>query len=486
MSTLRYQERSANNLTPGSEPALVVDVDGTLVRTDLLWEGLIQMVIRHPFRLGEFFSALLRGKAATKAHVARYAETAVDLLPLAPAVMKLIQEAREKGRPVILASAAHETQVVALARRVGADLAWGSTDVVNLAGATKLERICTTCPAFDYVGNAAPDLRIWPAARTAYAVNASRFTLRRARQARPDLIVLPVDSAPWRAWVRAVRPHQWSKNVLLLLPALAAHLAWTAELGFRLLAGLAAFCLAASAVYILNDIADLPHDRRHLTKRRRPFAAGELTTPAGLAMASGLGTTALAMGLWLSMEFLATLMVYLVLTSAYSFGIKRQPVLDVLMLATLYTIRVVAGAALVAVPLSRWFLAFSVFLFLSLALVKRVVELQRKNGDDPELLAGRGYAAADLPILTALGTAATLASALVYCLYITGEDVGRLYTRPDLLWAGLPVLLYWQARIWLMTGRKTMHRDDPVVFALRDRVSHIVLGTFLLIVVLAA
>jgi len=285
--------------------------------------------------------------------------------------------------------------------------------------------------------------------------------------------------------VRALRLHQWAKNALLLLPALAAHLPWTPALGLRLVHGLAAFSLLASALYLVNDLADLRHDRLHPTKSRRPLASGQLTVPVAIGAAAGLFVAAAALALPLAAEFQMALFAYLAVNVAYTLDLKRRPILDVIVLATLYATRVVAGAALVAVPLSRWFLAFSLFLFLSLALVKRVVELQAVADGATGFVRGRSYVRADVPALVALGAACTAASALVYCLYVTGDEVGRLYGRPDVLWVGLPLFLYWQARIWLITSRGDMH-EDPVLFALRDRASYVLAGLFLLTVVVAA
>ena len=287
-----------------------------------------------------------------------------------------------------------------------------------------------------------------------------------------------------RAVWRSCRPHQWAKNALLFLPAAAAHVAWTRSLALTLLAGFASFSLLASASYLVNDLLDLPHDRLHPSKCRRPLAAGQLSVRLAAAMATVLFVAAAAIAAGLPTRFQLALGAYLALNLAYTFGVRRLPVADVIALATLYATRVVAGAALVDVPLSRWFLAFSLFLFLSLALVKRVVELQAVPDGTGGFVRGRSYLRADIPVLVSLGVACAAASALVYCLYVTGDDVGRLYRRPDALWLGLPLILYWQARVWLITNRGDMH-SDPVVYALRDRVSYYVLAAFLLAVVAA-
>lgn len=286
-------------------------------------------------------------------------------------------------------------------------------------------------------------------------------------------------------WARALRPHQWIKNLLLVLPPLAAHYAWTPALASRLLRALIAFSLVASALYLVNDVFDREHDRRHPTKHLRPVAAGQISPAAALAGAAVLGAAALIAALGLPATFLLALAGYALLSAAYSSFLKPRPILDVIALATLYAARVVAGALATGVELSHWFTAFSVFFFLSLALVKRVVELTGSETDPEALVGGRGYSRTDVPILVAFGGATAAADALVYVLYIGDPSVGRLYARPELLWIGLPILLYWQARVWLFTGRGRMH-GDPVVFAMRDRVSYLLLAAFLLAVFAAA
>jgi 4-hydroxybenzoate polyprenyltransferase/phosphoserine phosphatase len=470
-----------------SEPAvapLVVDVDGSLIRTDLLLEGLISIIARAPARLPGTLAAMLRGRAALKSHVASQDGIDIEALPLEPAVVNLIRERQAAGQPVMLVSGADHTLVSRLAARVGIDTAHGTREV-NLTGPAKLEHLRQLCGSFDYVGNAVADVPLWSAANRAFAVNANPLTLWWARRKRPDLVRLSTPHRSWRTWLRALRPHQWAKNLLILLPAVAAHVEWTSARIVSAIAGLMAFSLAASAIYVLNDLVDVPHDRRHLTKRSRPFASGALGPGQGILLTLVLAMTSAVMAAFLPKEFAVVLALYALLSATYTLGAKRIMALDVILLASLYTLRVIAGAALGAVPLSRWFLGFSIFLFLALALIKRVVELQESTLAPSQLLGGRGYIVADTPMLIALGLGATIASTLVYCLYITSDDVLRLYHRPDILWGNLPILLYWQARTWLLVNRHQMH-EDPVVFALRDRVSHISLLVFLFLVFLAA
>jgi 4-hydroxybenzoate polyprenyltransferase len=295
------------------------------------------------------------------------------------------------------------------------------------------------------------------------------------------------------AVLAALRPHHWAKNLLLILPVAAAHRIADPRMAWLVLQGMASFSLLASAVYLTNDVLDAERDRTHPTKRHRAVASGRLRPRDAFAIAAALAAVALLLALRLPERFLWVWLAYLVASSAYSLGLKQRVGLDVILLASLYASRVVAGAAATSVPLTRWFLAFSVFLFFSLALVKRaaeaVAEQTRVGGASTAggggQLAGRGWRTTDVPVLLAFGTAAGVAAALVYCLYISGEDVVRLYARPDLLWAGLPVFLYWLTRVWILAFRGEVHAD-PLLFALRDAASWGCAATFVVLVWLAA
>lgn len=460
---------------------LIMDVDGTLIRSDLLWEGFAWILTRRPRQLLPALLALSRGRPSLKAFLARESGVNIDDLPIEPAALELIDNARAVGAKVILASAAHESQVDELKDRVGADLAWGSDGATNLKGRRKLSLIQEHFDEFDYAGNSIADLPLWKAARRPIAVNAGPFTLRKAVQVRPDIIIHSIRTSTWRLWLRQLRPQHWAKNALLFVPALAAHLGPSVELAVQLLAGFAAFSATASAVYLFNDLADLASDRAHPRKRHRPLASGEISIPAALVVGMSLVVAAAVVALQLAPRFAGVLAAYLVITYAYSLSLKQHLAIDVITLATLYTVRIVAGAVLVEVPLSRWFLAFSIFLFLSLALAKRVVELRGAAARNATRIAGRGYRPEDLPTLSATGVAAAAASALVYCLYITGDDVTRLYANPDLLWIGLPLFLYWNLRLWLFADRGTL-QEDPVAFALKDPITYAVAAVFLAVV----
>ena len=267
--------------------------------------------------------------------------------------------------------------------------------------------------------------------------------------------------------IRVLRPVQWVKNTLLFLPALAAHLPLDATSLTHLLLGFLSFCAVASAGYVLNDIYDADSDRNHSYKRSRPIATGSISINRSYAIAFAALVVAAGIATLLPVRFAYVLIIYLLLSSAYSAYLKQVVILDVVLLGILYTLRLVAGSVLANVPLSRWFLAFSIFFFLSLALAKRVVELKEQAD---EAGARRGYLKSDATTLVSLGGAAAMAASLVFCLYITSPDVNELYYRPDLLWGGLPILVYWLSRVWLLVARGQMH-DDPIVFALRDTVT---------------
>jgi 4-hydroxybenzoate polyprenyltransferase len=287
------------------------------------------------------------------------------------------------------------------------------------------------------------------------------------------------------ALIGLTRPHQWSKNLLLFLPALAGHLSWTPDHISLLLRGFLAFSFLSSFAYVVNDVRDVADDRLHPTKRLRPLAAGQIGTGEAAALAVVLAVSAVLLAQSLPPNFQLALGCYAVGSGMYTLGLKARLLVDVIVLAALYTLRLVAGAALVGAPLSRWFLPFSIFFFLSLALVKRVTELRRMGPDSGTRRRGRAYKAVDAQVLAAMGIACIACAALVYCLYISSRDITHLYRTPDFLWGGLPLLLYWQARIWIFALRDDLH-DDPVVFALRDRVSFFTAGAFLFIVWLAA
>jgi 4-hydroxybenzoate polyprenyltransferase/phosphoserine phosphatase len=453
----------------GEAPVLVIDLDGTLCLTDTLHENLIALLARRPLALPGLVGALLRGKAAFKRRVAEAHVTPGHALPYNEEVLELARRARAEGRRVVLVSASDQAQVDAVAAHLGLfDEAFGTGGPGvegNLGGRSKAAFLIARYGrgGFDYVADGRVDLPVWSAARRAITAGARPSLRRLLDEAHGDTLHLGPSGGRMAALMRALRPHQWSKNVLVFLPMLAAH-----ELGAlpTALAAFVAFCLTASSVYLLNDLVDLEADRAHPRKRLRPFASGRLPVAWGIVLAPALLAAAALIALvWTPPAFLAILFAYYAVTFAYSFWLKRKALIDVMTLAGLYTVRIVAGAAATALPLSPWMLGFSMFLFLALAAVKRQAELAQQA--EGRRTAGRGYETSDLPLLREMAVASGFAAVLVFALYISSEDVLRLYARPEVLWLICPLLLYWLGRMVLMTHRGHMD-DDPIVFAARD------------------
>ena len=464
----------------GAGPArpLVVDMDGTLTRSDTLHEAMLLFAARHPARLPALLPALRAGKAAFKRRLADATLAETASLPLNETVLELLRRARSEGRRTLLVSAADQRQVEAMAARVGLfDEAHGTGGAgeagPNLSGAAKARFLVERFGrgGFDYVGDSREDLAVWSEAREAITVGAAPALRAAAERANPrarHLAPRPEGLDALAPYLRALRPHQWLKNVLVFLPVLAAH--DPGALGTAL-AAFVAFSLTASSVYLINDLLDLSADRAHATKRARPFASGALPVSRGLLLAPLLALAALAVALAFAPPLvLGVLALYYALTFAYSLVLKRKLIVDVWTLAGLYTLRILGGAAATATALSPWMLAFSMFLFLSLAAVKRQAELGRLAGSGKGGAGGRAYRADDLPVLREIALAAGYAAVLVFALYINSPKVVELYSRPELLWLVCPLLLYWVSWMVMVTHRGRM-TDDPMVFAMKSRIS---------------
>ena len=453
---------------------LVVDLDGTLIRSDLLVESFFALMAMRPLAALQALLTLGAGKAALKARIAD--EAAVDLhtLPMNEALLDYIQAERDRGRQVFLASASDRRYVEALAAHLGLfDGVFGSDGVRNLAGRAKADVLVEAFGrgGFDYAGNADADIPVWDCARGILVVNASAALLGRVRRrfADRDVTCLAPRSLPVRHYVRALRAHQWLKNILVFVPLLAAH-RFSLNGLLTVILAFGSFSLCASSVYLLNDLVDLRSDRLHHSKRRRPFASGEVPLLHGLALQPLLLLAAGGLALALPWRFSIVLVAYYALTLGYSLALKRLAVIDVVTLACLYGVRLVAGGVAAAAPLSPWLMAFSIFLFFSLAVVKRVTELLENIRRGKEAPAGRGYHLSDVPILEAMAAASGYVAVMVLALYINSPAVSELYASPERLWPICIAILIWVSRILLLTHRGQMH-DDPVVFAAKDRFS---------------
>jgi len=463
---------------------LCVDLDGTLIRSDLLLESSLALLRRNPANLFRFFGWLLKGKAHLKREIAARTEIDAALLPYDDRVVAWLRgEAAQ--RPQVLCTASDRKFAEAVATHIGGfGEVFASDGARNLAGANKGDALRERFGdrGFDYAGNAAPDLAVWRHARRGIVVNASPGLAKRAAQVVEVERVFDRPAGGIRAWIKAMRLHQWLKNLLVFLPLLASHRVFDSHAVLLSVLAFVAFGFCASGVYLLNDLLDLEADRGHPRKRLRPFAAGMLPLTTGLAAAPLLTLAAFVLASYVGPRFALVLIGYYALTLAYSFGIKRVAMLDMVVLAGLYTVRIVAGTVAILAALSFWLLAFSMFLFLSLAMVKRYTELRLLLVQGRDRTGGRGYQVDDLPLIQSLGAASGYLAVLVLALYINSTASEVLYRHQQVLWLLCPLLLYWISRVWLIAHRGAMH-DDPVVFALTDSVSRIVLAVCAVVVV---
>ncbi|WEJ99686.1 MAG: UbiA family prenyltransferase [Candidatus Sphingomonas phytovorans] len=458
---------------------LYVDLDRTLVAGDVSLEGFLRFARSGIVPALLLCLWLLRGRAFAKTMVARRVAFDPAALPYRPEVIDLIRVARAEGRRVILASGSHRHHVRRVARHLGLFHAVaGTTHRRNLTGHAKLEWISgDACGAFDYIGDSRADRPIWKASRTALTVGHHPGGANVHR-------VAHAGQSPWRATVRALRPHQWAKNALIGVPLATAGLWGDPALLSRTALAFILFSLAASGVYLLNDLLDIDADRAHHTKHRRPIASGSLSIPRAIAMATMLlAVPPLIAWQALGPGFAIVQVGYLALTTAYSMRLKQVMALDAIVLACLYTLRIFAGAIAIAVPVSSWLLTFAIFFFLSLAYLKRYTELAGAVSPD-RLLSGRGYVGADIEIVMVSGVAAGMVSILVLALFINGSAPEYANGTPELLWGLCLILLYWQSRVWMM-ARRGQVSGDPIAFAITDPRSLVLGGLAAAIVVLA-
>lgn len=459
--------------TVAANPPLCVDLDGTLVRTDMLVESFVvllsdwKVLLRIPFWL-------IEGKARLKNELAKRAQIDPAVLPYCKDLLDYLQVQKSRGRYLVLATAADRVVADRIADHLGIfDEVLASDGSVNLTGKAKGHTLSARYGErqFSYAGNGRSDLAVWESAGAAVLVNASRSISRAAL--RTTKLEHKIDARPprLRYLLRAMRPYQWSKNVLVFLPILTSNALGEVRAWFHAGLMFLAFCAVASGLYLLNDLTDLTADRKHPRKKQRPFASGALPLLVGLAMVPVLlllgGLAAVASG---APMFVA---LYALVSLAYSFKLKEMPLIDLFTLSALYTLRLFAGGQSTGHPVSLWLLAFSSFLFLSLVIIKRVAELGSIRREGISSAARRGYEVDDQFVLIAMGFGASFASSVVLALYVQSQIAVLQFVRPFVLWAIVPLMLFWQCRMWLSTARGYM-RDDPIVYAAGDWVSWLV------------
>ncbi len=460
--------------TASSGGVLAVDLDGTLLRSDLLHESFWSSIASRWTALPEALLALRGGKAGLKHALTRRAQLDFGTLPYNQTVIDYIRSWGAAGGRAVLVTASNIALAEPIAAHLGIfDEVHGSNETLNLKGPAKARFLTERFGerGFAYAGDHPADLSVWSHANRVITVSDSAALRRKA-----EALGLPTDhlsgsGAQPRAYLRAMRPHQWLKNLLIFVPVFASHHLALLPFAQSLLA-LIAFSLTASSVYVINDLLDLKADRAHPRKRRRPLASGDIPIAHGSALGLGLWLAGLGVAATLGLRFLLVVVGYYAATSAYSLLLKRKPIIDICMLAGLYTIRILAGSVATAIPVSVWLFAFSIFFFLSLAAVKRQAELVSGIASGALKVVGRGYARDDLSVVSQMAIAAGYVSVLVLALYLNSPAVLPLYHHASYLWGVCLILLYWISRIAMLGARGLMH-DDPLVFAFTDRISQV-------------
>lgn len=455
---------------------LAVDLDGTLLKTDMLFETFCSALSRDWLTVPRAILTLFKGRAALKRMLATAALVDVTKLPYNETVLDFIRQHRRCGGLTVLVSASDHKNVEAVADHLGLfDEVFGSDGETNLKGRQKGDFLSERYKSagYIYMGDAAADIEVWNRADKIVTVNAKQSTKLRIETLKQPIQHLETHKSSAQNYFKALRPHQWLKNLLIFVPLLVGH-QFDLPTAVHSLLAYTIFCLVASGVYVLNDLVDLRSDRAHPRKCFRPFASGDVPLEHGLIMALALLSVGIGLSLWVGWQLALVVAVYLVLTTSYSFTLKRLIGLDLCILAILYTARVAAGSAITGITLSVWLIAFSLFFFFALAALKRLIELVDVEARNETSAKGRGYVIGDLAVLLPTTLTSGYLSVLVLTLYVLSDQVKLLYSQPAALWGVCVVLFYWITRAVILANRGVMD-DDPVVFAITDRVSHVCL-----------
>ncbi len=459
---------------------ICVDLDGTLVNTDILWESMIKLCKGNPLYLLRLIAWRLRGRAFLKKKVAERVSVQSEFLPYNQKVLAFLQEAKAQNRPLVLATGSHITEAKKVAQHLGCfEQVFASDGNVNLTRENKQKSLVQAFgeKGFWYIGNSRDDVPCWKKAQAAYFVNTPLRIQKQVANEVPFSEVIDQKKFSWRVLMKQLRVHQWVKNTLLFVPLITSHTFHTA---IDALIAFFSFSFLSSAVYIFNDLCDLESDRQHPTKKDRPLASGALSIQFGIGLIFTLIPLSFCLASLLPERFVWIVVAYSGLNLSYNLSLKARPILDVLCLSSLYLLRVLGGHAVTGVPLSSWLTTFALFFFLSLALIKRFTEMTTKKN-----AVGRGYLVTDATYISILGLTSSAIAILVFALYLNSEQVVKMYRSPEYLWFFIPILFYWINRLWLKAFRQEMH-DDPVAFALKDRISYCLLGMILLVVFLAS
>ncbi len=466
---------------------LCVDLDGTLINSDTLYELIFALIKRNPLWIFFLPVWLMRGKSQLKEEIANRVELDVSTLPYNGEFIEYLKSEKARGRKLILVTATHETTANAVSAHLGLfDEVMASNKNINLRGKAKAAALVERYGegGFDYAGNDASDIKIWRKAKNAIVVSPDAKALKWRDSQQGDALLFDQPKPSIKTYLKAIRIHQWLKNSLIFVPLVLDHRIFELDVIANAYLAFIAFGLCASSVYLLNDLIDLPIDRKHAKKRNRPLAAGTIPIKHGVIMMVSLLALSFALSLTLPIDFTLTLLLYYAVTLSYSLYLKRTLLVDIMTLAGLYTIRIIAGGEATGTDISSWLLAFSVFFFFSLALVKRFVELSDMDENATRATTGRGYRKIDIETIGQSGIASAFASVLVLALYIDSAEVKALYTYPRMIWLLCPLVLYIIVRIWILARRGEMD-DDPVVFIMSDWRSQIMVAAGVALMVFA-
>ncbi|MBH83720.1 MAG: hypothetical protein CMP70_03480 [Flavobacteriales bacterium] len=469
---------------------IVVDLDGTLIFSDVLIESAISCLKSSLYKfLKSIFLLFTKGKAAFKEMISINSDINIKTLPYNKELIEWLINQKENGRHIVLCTGSNHLYAKKIANHLGIfDQVIASNNTQNLVGVKKADFLSNKFgkKGFDYIGNSKKDIPVWNVSKNIILANCSSALTKKMNSIKAPELIFSSERIGIFTILGALRIHQWIKNLLLFTPLIASHMIFDIDAFKNIFIAFFAFSGYASAIYVLNDLLDLDNDREHPRKKDRPFASGKLPIYFGFVIMPILIISSTLIGFSLGSMFMSCLVSYLILTTLYSFVLKPIILVDVITLAILYTIRIIAGGAAISMlPISPWLLAFSVLLFLSLAIIKRYAELEMQVVESSVKIKGRGYYTSDASLIQSIGVASSFGSVLVFILYLNSPEVIDLYNSPDLIWFCIPILIYWQSWMWLNAHRGQMH-DDPITFSIKDKPSLISGALFILTIFLAA
>lgn len=475
-----------HQFTGTAKVPLCVDLDGTLIKTDLLLESFLALVKANPLNLFRCFGWLLKGKAHLKAEIAKRVDLDITILPYNEKVLAMLAAERANGRDIHLCTAADQILAFKVSEHLGGfGSVFASDGTVNLSSANKCKKLEEAFghQGFDYIGDSRDDIAVWKSSRNGYVTSTGRI-FKAALGVNSNVQSIDSNNISIGKVLKAMRVYQWVKNVLVFVPLLTSHRFVDGDAVIASIMAFFAFSLCASSVYLLNDMLDLESDRRHERKRHRPFASGQLSLMTGMILTVVLLAAAVSIAVFLPAKFMLVIACYYLLTLAYSFVLKKLLLVDVFALASLYTSRIMAGGAAAMIPLSSWLIMFSITIFLSLAFLKRYAELDDKQRAGGTSAAGRGYYTEDISILRSFGTSSGYLAVIIMAIYLNSPDSNLLYSHRSALWGVFAALMFWISWMWMEAFKGKMH-DDPIVFALKDRTSIAAIGAIILFMLIA-